>query len=174
MQLVKRLFMGIFGLAAAAALLTVIAPRAAHAVTATLVEVVNTRSTPVPNQDVDAPARHPYQTGCYASGTDQNGLLTCQLPVTPPSTELVIQNVSMVLYNATPNSPALFTTHAGGVLGGPSLLMAQQTNNVYVNNQALTLYNDPGTTPVCSDSLSSPNPNALFACSISGYTVGLP
>ena len=53
-KVAQRLFVGVGGLAAAAGL-AFLAPKTAHAVTAALVEVVNTRSTPVPNQDVDSP-----------------------------------------------------------------------------------------------------------------------
>jgi|SRR5580658_3354639 hypothetical protein len=172
MKFVKRLFMGIGGLAAAAALLAVVAPKAAHAVTATLVEVVNTRSTPVPNQDVDAPARHPYQASCYTSGTTPEGI-SCQMPAVPPNTELVVQNVSMALYNQAPIYPALFTTQVGPAVTGNFLLLSQQASISYVASQPLIQYSDPGTTPVCSNSMY-PNPNAVLACTITGYTVSLP
>src|SRR5580700_2667478 len=101
MKFVQRLFMGIGALAAVAALLTVVSPKA-HALAATLVEVVNTRSAPVPNQDIDHPGRHPYQQSCF-SNANQGGLVNCTMPtVVPPNTELVIQTVSMILGTSAP------------------------------------------------------------------------
>jgi hypothetical protein len=75
--------------ALAAGVLTLAFPHAAHAVAAALVEVTNTRSNPVPNQDADAPGRHPYQQSCSATS------ITCFMPVFPPNTEVVIQTVSL-------------------------------------------------------------------------------
>lgn len=174
MKFTQRLFMGIGGLAAAAALLVVIAPKAAHAVTATLVEVVNTRSTPVPNQDVDAPARHPYQFGCTVFGTDQNQAISCQMPATPPNTELVIQNVSMVMFNAVPVYPAQFITQVGGATNTTYVLLAAQSSLAYVASQPLIQYSDPGTRPSCFFQANSSNPDLGLSCSVTGYTVSLP
>jgi hypothetical protein len=173
MKFVQRLFMGIGGLAAAAVALTMLSPKA-HALVATLVEVANTRSTPVPNQDVDAPGRHAYQSSCTVDGTNQNQTLTCQMPTVPPNTELVIQNLSMVLYNTTPVYPANFSTQVGAALSYTYVLLAEQSGIAYVANQALTQYSDPGSTPICSFQAISSNPNAELSCSITGYTVSLP
>ena len=172
MKFVQRLFMGIGGLAAAAALLAVLAPKAAHAVTATLVEVVNTRSTPVPNQDVDAPGRHPYQASCTATGTTPSGI-SCQMPTVPANMELVVQNVSIALYNQVPIYSALFTTQVGPAVADNFLLLSQQAPNTWIASQQVTLYSDPGTSPVCSNSMY-PNANAGLYCTMSGYTVSLP
>src|SRR5580693_8024830 len=103
MKFVQRLFMGIGGMAAAAALLTTVSPKA-HAVVATLVQVVNTRSTPVPNQDVDIPGRHPYQQSCVS------GTFLCTMPAVPPNTELVIQTVSLTVIGSGSLNDVLFST----------------------------------------------------------------
>jgi hypothetical protein len=173
MKFVQRLLMGIGGLAAAAALLTAVSSKA-HALAATLVEVVNTRSTPVPNQDVDAPGRHLYQFSCLAVGTDQNDALACQMPAVPPNTELVVQNFNMVLFNMVPVYPALFSTHVGAAITGTSFLLAQQSSLTYVANQPVTQYSDPGTTPVCTFQGTTSNSNAQMTCTVTGYTVSLP
>ena len=61
-------------LAAVCALLVttfaIIGPRTAHALVATLVQVVNTPANPVPNADVNAPGEEAFQTQiCSTSGT---------------------------------------------------------------------------------------------------------
>ena len=173
MKFAQRLFMGIGGLAAVAALLTVVSPKA-HALAATLVEVVNTRSTPVPNQDVDHPGRHPYQLSCNATGTDQNGYISCQMPATPPNTELVIQNASVAVLYTVPVYPAELITKVGGVTTWNYLLLAPQSSSAFVASQLVTQYNDPGTQPAVFFQATSPNPNVVLECTITGYTVTLP
>jgi hypothetical protein len=101
--------MGIGGLAAAAALVTVLSPRA-HAVAAALVQVVNTTSNPVPvfNTGIQEyqstrtipPAPGPietcFQTECGAAG---------QFDAAPTGSRLVIENVSGII-NALPSPPS--------------------------------------------------------------------
>jgi len=69
-------------LAAACALLvatfSIIGPRAVKAAVATLVQVVNTPASPVPNADVNAPGEEPFQTQlCFSLGSN-----VC--PTSPP------------------------------------------------------------------------------------------
>jgi hypothetical protein len=169
MKLVQRLFMGFGGLAAAAALLTLFSPKA-HALVATLVEVVNTRSTPVPNQDVDHPARHPYQQICF-NNTIQGGDLSCQTPAAPPNTEVVIQNVSMIVSSNVAPQVSRIITVGGGVSINTYIPLVAQTGN-YMVSQQLTQYVDPGTSATCDTQLNSTN--AQLICTITGYTVSLP
>jgi hypothetical protein len=167
MKFVQRLLMGIGGLAAAAALLAVLAPKAAHAVTATLVEVVNTRSTPVPNQDVDAPGRHPYSQTCSSTGS--GNFFGCDMPTVPPNTEVVIQNVSMLLSGGSPTSGSLVSTSGGQVVTAYIPLVA--VGGPYFSaSQPITQYIDPGTVAACY----GPFGFTGFSCTISGYTVSLP
>lgn len=73
MKLFKNRFVqavAAFGVVATLALVT---PRAAHALAAALVQVTNTPANPVPNQDVDAPARHAYAATC-------SGVSFCSFP----------------------------------------------------------------------------------------------
>jgi len=86
MKLTKRWLWGIGGAAALAITSNLLAPKAAHAVAAALVQVVNTRSAPVPNQDVDQPGRHPFPLYCQNCGIN-----TCLTPAVPANTEFVIQ-----------------------------------------------------------------------------------
>lgn len=171
MKFVQRLFIGIGGLAAAATLLAVLAPKAAHAVTATLVQVVNTRSTPVPNQDVDQPGRHPYQQMCFSS-INQGGTISCAMPAIPPNTELVIQTVSMIVTATTPPLYTQLITIGGGVNMNAYVPLVAQTS-YYMATQSLTQYSDPGFPPTCATQPTGTS-SAGLTCSIAGYTVSLP
>jgi hypothetical protein len=162
MKLTQRLLMGIGGLAAAAALLTTVSPKA-HALAATLVEVVNTRSTPVPNQDVDHPGRHPYQQTCGFTS------FQCQMPVVPPNTEVVIQSVSIYLNGGSPTFAQLATFGAGQAVS-IYIPLAAVGGGVFTATQTVNLYEDPGTGANCSGPINS----GAFACTITGYTVSLP
>lgn len=57
MNLVKKVLMFVGLVVLAAALVSVLAPKATHALVATLVQVANTPASPVPNRDVDDPDR---------------------------------------------------------------------------------------------------------------------
>jgi hypothetical protein len=162
MKFVSGLFMAIGGLAAAGVLLTVLSPKA-HAVVATLVQVANTRSSPVPNQDVDAPARHPYAQTC---GFVSSG---CNFPVVPANTELVIQTVSVFLIGGSPTMAQLGTAASGELVTTYIPLIAAGGGN-FAATQQITEYVDPGFAPVCN----GPTNSSTFACTITGYTVSLP
>jgi len=162
MKFVSRLFMGIGGLAAAAVALTILSPKA-HAVVATLVQVANTRSTPVPNQDVDSPGRHPYEQTCgfVASG--------CTFPAVPANTELVIQTVSVFINGGSPTFAQLGTAGGGNLVSLYIPLIAAGGGN-YAAVQQITAYVDPGSAPNCD----GPTNSSTFVCTITGYTVSLP
>jgi hypothetical protein len=166
MRFVQRLFMGIGGLAAAAALVTMVSPKA-HALAATLVEVVNTRSTPVPNQDVDAAGRHPYSQTCQSTGS--GGLFGCMMPVTPLNIEVVIQNVSVSFTGGFP-AQATLVSSSGGQIVPTFIPLVALGGQSFAVSQPITQYIDPGTEATCY----GPDGFSTFSCTISGYTVSLP
>src|SRR5580704_6162253 len=98
MKFAKSFLLGTGAAVLAGFVLTLVAPRAAHAVAAALVQVVNTRSNPVPNQDVDHPGRHAFQASCTITSVFDNIFCDPQ-PQPPAGTEFVIQNISMFLPN---------------------------------------------------------------------------
>jgi hypothetical protein len=178
MKFVQKLLMGIGGLAAAAALLTLVSPKA-HAIAATLVEVTNTRSAPVPNQDVDAPARHPFAATCSFVNTIQ-GLSGCFLPAPPTNTELVIQTVYFFMDTGSSTTPAplsvasltLSTAGTGFVIQLPVVNAGGQLGTAI---QSLTTYVDPGNDLFCSLHLGPMVPSSTeVTCTITGYKVSLP
>jgi hypothetical protein len=152
--------------ALAAGVLTLAFPRAAHAVAAALVEVTNTRSNPVPNQDVDAPGRHPYQQSCSTTS------ITCFMPVVPPNTEVVIQTVSMTFSGGTPGS-LILSSVGGGVGVNTYIPLVAEPDGTFAVTQPLTQYADPGGSASCSDSTIAHSAGS-FTCTITGYTISLP
>jgi hypothetical protein len=64
MQFTKRLLMGLGGVALVAMLASMFAPKSVHALVATLVEVSNTPSNPVPNADVSKSAAQNIELFC--------------------------------------------------------------------------------------------------------------
>jgi hypothetical protein len=95
MKFVRITLMGIGGVALAGLLLV---PKAAHALVATLVQVVNTTANPVPNLDTERNARIPYQSSQSFSAFSA-GLQHLQAGFTgvPAGYRLVAQNVSATL-----------------------------------------------------------------------------
>jgi len=162
------------------ATLALVTPRAAHAVAAALVQVTNTSANPVPNQDVDAPGRHLYQSICTTTTGDSLGKqFVCILSAVPANTELVIQTVSILA--ETPNPPAigqLATTVRGvqAVVAFPVVNsgLTEFGTMIGTATQPLTLYADPGTQPQCSVVVASAPAIPAMTCSVIGYTVSLP
>jgi hypothetical protein len=96
MKFVKSILMGTGAVVLAGLILTLLAPKAAHAIVATAVSVVNTSSNPVPASLIDDPGRIPFVeqvsfTNCPDGGTCQTAFTT---PV-PAGHRVVITNVSL-------------------------------------------------------------------------------
>jgi len=170
--------MGTGGVVLAGLFLTLLLPKAAHAVVASLVQVVNTRSTPVPNQDVDHPGRHAFQASCSVTSSFNNIFCDPQ-PQPPTGTEFVIQNISMLLPNL-PNGVAPQYSQLYSVVGGFSAAsffpFTQQGANTFVLNQAFNSYSDPGpSNPIqCYVLLTGPANGSQLTCIVTGYTVSVP
>jgi hypothetical protein len=80
MQFTKRLLMGLGGVALVAMLASMFVPKSVHALVATLVQVSNTPSNPVPNADVNKSAAQNIELFCadvavnnFCSLQPQNG-----------------------------------------------------------------------------------------------------
>lgn len=67
MQILKRLLMGFGSILTAALLLAAVAPKSAHALVATLVQVTNTSANPVPTVATDNPALQPLGNFQFAT-----------------------------------------------------------------------------------------------------------
>ena len=174
MKFVQKLLMGIGGVAAAATLLTLVSPKA-HAIVATLVEVTNTRSAPVPNQDVDVPGRHPFASTCrYSLGSTD----ACGFAPVPANTELVIQTISVIGNTGAGPWPLgvgqMFASTGGGPAYSFFFPVAPSGFDAGTAIQSLTAYADPGSTPTCQVQAPIALPKGTVNCTITGYTVSLP
>jgi hypothetical protein len=72
MKFTKSALMGVGGVLLAGLILTLIAPKAAHAIAATAVQVTNTTGNPVINQDTSQQASEIVNLACYGSNTASN------------------------------------------------------------------------------------------------------
>jgi hypothetical protein len=139
----------------AAILISVLAPKATHALVATLVQVSNTPSSPVPNKDVDSAAHATVvPLGCLANPQPFNGGVECTLgfgggsPYTVPAGQrLVIEQMS-AFCQSSPNGGIPFIefslTEAGTQAVVPLALTSNQ--NFEFVTQGVRYYADPGTT----------------------------
>lgn len=141
MQFAKRTLMVLGSLAVLVALVSLAAPRAAHAIVATLVQVANTTANPAVTLDAGEATRIPYQSssqglddfsGAPCKGVDEN----CNFSgfTTPPAGyRLVIENISAYL-NVNSGNPA-----PGGVMyisSEGTLLGATGFNGTYIGSAA--------------------------------------
>jgi hypothetical protein len=180
MKLINNRFAQAVAALGIVATLALVTPRAAHAVAAALVQVTNTSANPVPNQDVDAPGRHLYQSTCVTTTGDSLGKqFVCTLPAVPANRELVIQTVSILA--EAPNPPAIgqLEITAGGVESVAAFPVVNSGLTEFgtaigTATQPLTLYADPGTQPICSVLVASAPTIPAMTCTVSGYTVSLP
>ena len=162
MKLLQKL--GFFAAACALLVVTfaVIGPQAVHAVVATLVQVANGPTNPVPNADVNAPGEEPFQTIlCQSVGTG-----ICFEPssfVVPATTSdglsvkrLVIEYVSVrclqsVVTGLAPvlttlmNENSVNSTVYGGTMYLPLTPSPGATSNDFVSSVTAREYADPGT-----------------------------
>jgi hypothetical protein len=139
MRILKSGLMAAGALALAAMLLNFVAPKSVHAAVAALVQVVNTSANPVPNQDVDAPARNAIVIAC--TGTN-----SCSTEAIPAHMTFVLDSVSVIADGAIPVVGLIAITKG---VGSYSYLTAQYvptlgtygTSTVATN---LTVYCDGG------------------------------
>ena len=94
MLFLKRGLTAIGALALAAILLNLVAPKAAHALVATAVQVMNTSATPVMTRDVDAAARNVLYLHC------DEGTSSCTTAAVPSGSTFVLDSISLYAHFA--------------------------------------------------------------------------
>jgi hypothetical protein len=187
--------LGVIGVLAIVAMTaSLLAPRTTHALVAALVEVTNTPANPVPNRDVDNPARNAIRLKAQVSiGPGGNpfgsaGLGTFGL--FPPGSRVVIEFFgASCRATAAPGvdveTVSLLTSEANGEAHGATFV-PQKTGSPngavdieYVVAQPLRLYAD-GTSPgflgeVIVLATNTLPPGGLMNCNfeVSGYAVNL-
>jgi hypothetical protein len=178
MKFTKWIVMGSGGVILALLSVVLISPRTVHAVAAALVQVTNTRSNPVPTQDVDIAARHPFTATCNVFGNG-GGFVVCQPTPAPPTTgvETVIQSVNMQLNQDTGSvQPAVmdlsFATGSANYVHYVPFIPTGTGN--WVGSELTAIYVDPSTFNPLQCATLFTGGSATMNCTVTGYTVSLP
>jgi hypothetical protein len=183
MNLIRKAVTALGGIFLAALLIAALAPKAARGIAATLVQVANTTSNPVPNQDVQQPAHHVFTASCTSSLTN-GSIATCSAGAVPAGEEFVIETISFEGAADATNTrlvPSFSVISAGSAevvtlssIGDDGLLQPRASE--FEVTQAARLYADPGFSPNCLVQTKGSNLTVgiLFTCTISGYTVSVP
>jgi hypothetical protein len=179
MKFAKSILTGTGAVVLAGLILALLAPKAAHALAATAVQVMNTTSTPVPNQDVDAAGRSPFAQLCSAASSS-----SCTLsPAVPAGREFVVETISafMATSAAFNGIAPLFSignveTHgmllnAGGNPSFVTMLPPVGNSGFSATMIPITIYEDSGNTP----QVNFAGPAPVFCSStLTGHLVTLP
>ena len=163
MNLLRKVLIPLGGVAVASLLLTIVAPRAAHALVATLVQVVNTTTNPAIVSNMDDQGRTPYQAqilGTSAANCPAEGSCAFTFDAVPAGHRLVVQHVSMEIQAAANSVPALVSL--GASLGSavtvfPATVQAPADVPTIVFDQPVLAYFDAGQTPVAGILLGNGN-----------------
>jgi hypothetical protein len=157
---------GVLGLMGILAL--AIAPKAAHAIVATMVQVVNTPTTAIPA--VQAPSAGKLYVNTCSVLFEGTSTGICFLPVIPAGETLFVEAVSFSMSGGDPIQTELF---ANGFVGNPVAFipLTQQASSIVDNwtgalGARLSLAG-PGT-PGCFMALSRASTGG-FSCAVSGY-----
>jgi len=170
MKITARFVSSIGAALGVAGMLALMAPKAVHAVTAALVQVANPPSSPVPNQDVDQPARHPFVLSCQTLISNE-GL--CTTRSVPPNSEFVIQAASVALFGAA--GVVDFASSEGGVTQTTFLPMSVQPPGLdFVSTVPVAAYADSNTQVTCTGVLGQGANSAQMNCTFNGYLISLP
>jgi hypothetical protein len=175
MKTLKNFVSGIGSFALAAMFVALVAPKAVHAVVATLVQVVNTTANPVPNLDTERNARIPYQHTAQSSSCSIN----CQfnMPAVPAGYRLVAQNASayVALTLGSANAPiGSLGEVGGGFLIGLTGALGTNSGSAPGSvtfagvTQTVTAYFDAGQTPFLTVAASFAAGQMQFA-TLTGY-----
>jgi len=187
MNVIRKVVAALGAIFLLALLLAALAPKATHAVAAALVQVTNTAANPVPNKDVDEPARHPFSASCTGDfATALSFSATCNIPV-PAGEEVVLQSES---FSSTTQPSGccgpitqvlnILTTTSGGTAAQMQAVSNQNTTNgsgapEHDAAYTWTLYADPGTDIGCTGFLgANTSDGGHTTCYVNGYYVTLP
>jgi hypothetical protein len=147
---------------------SVVAPKAAHAVIATLVQVSNTAANPVPTVATDNPASQPFQTRVFPSA---NQFVSFQVPA---GKRLVITDIQAFAFgnSSTLTDLELFSSTQGGS-AGLLLPFGTNRNGLLFAGRQVTVFADPGTTVFVGVDDTNSQDNAGINVDIHGYYVNV-
>jgi hypothetical protein len=169
--------MGLGSVALVALFFMLVAPKAAHAVQESLVQLVNTTANPAIVSDMNDPGRIPYQSSIYGTTQSNCGVgneCFFIFPTVPAGHRLVIQHVSGFI-QATPGAvPALVGLPLSNNQDTTSFLVTGQSTvdaGLVAFDQPVLVYVDEGLSPrVAVELASAPaGTNAVQSAFLSGY-----
>jgi hypothetical protein len=164
MKRLARLLVVTLGLGALALVVSLVPQKTASGTVAANVNVVNSTSQPVPNRDVDNPARQPFQEMSVVSGelkllvpsTTANGAMVQELVIEVVSGSCTFANETVLIKTQVNGKAAEYAFPSRG----GTLISAQSTR----------LYADAGSN-VTIDAGSGTSVGDFCRVSISGYLV---
>ena len=169
MKSAKSFLMGTGAVVLAGMVLTLLAPRAARAISATPVQVENTISSPVPSQGILPGV--PFSQSCFAPSST---LCNNMVPVVPPGFifHVTQQNISTSLNQNVTAAPIV---QLGYFTAGQFVVVVENLPGAVPGNSFIALddhdwYIDGGTQAICDTGPSQTNDNTAFLqCTITGY-----
>jgi hypothetical protein len=179
MNIIRKAVTTLGGVFLAALLIAALAPKAAHGIAASLVQVANTSANPVPTVAADNPADFPF-VGFICTGDCGTRLASSfNVPLATstgvPVKRLVIEDVYVNCFGPTPGGAGLaellVPTPADG--SGPQgetaeyLLAMTVADNNGVAHAAVHIYADPGAT-ITQQGIAG---NDICSMNISGHLV---
>lgn len=163
MKFAKSILMGTGSLVLAGLLLTLLVPKAAHAIAATLVQVANTSANPIPNRDQDNPAQQPFQW--LTQPAARNGQTRAETDFTVPiGKRLVLEYISAEIPEGSGN--VTVETTVGGNLAAWYFIQGSSTRGFFPTR----IYADPGT----SVQVIVQGSNTQADVELSGHFVNIP
>ncbi len=172
MRLIRKLVLPVAGVVGAVAIVTIISPRAVHAITAALVQVMNTPTNAVPT--TLAPAfTQTYAANC-SSNYNGGQYAQCSLPQVPAGQTLFVETVSLYSVSNHGVGPTVAQVASGGSAGF-LVPMAQQLSEAgsnldfYVGTLSARMAIGPQFMPGCYMALSAASTAGRFDCGVMGY-----
>ncbi|MGA2810980.1 MAG: hypothetical protein ABSG16_06240 [Candidatus Acidiferrum sp.] len=183
MNIAKRVLMFIGFVVLAAALVSVLAPKATHALVATLVQVANTPANPVPNRDADSPEHATTVVSSCSVTTGPGpgaGVFCVPYPGSPAGKRLVIEQLEANCSAPKGNNVTqpFIAFYVGGVQTSHNFPMISQGDDstyvYYTANQPVRYYVDPDSQILFSAATTDTTGGTTCSLQVDGYLVIYP
>jgi len=168
MNLLRRFLLPLAGVAAVLFIISIATPRAVHAITAALVQIVNTPANAVPT--VLAPAASQiYQETCSQYMTSGN-VGTCYLRAVPAGQTLFIDTLSFYLF--TDHGNVAYEVYLAGdrkIWVPLSLPQTSSGLDAYTTTLSVRFTVPQSVQPQCTMYLKNMTAYSAVLCTVSGY-----
>ena len=164
---VRKSILPLAGVAAIVLVLSMAGPRAVHAVTAALVQVMNTPTSAVPA--VQAPAVSQIYSGLCQAVFNASDSARCGMTAVPAGQTLFVETIS-VQAGGLGAPPA--TTQFGGSSGIPLIfvpMFSQASGDAYIGTVSARVAVKAGDVPTCAMIADNIISGRSFFCVVNGY-----